>query len=156
MCLTDTRTGWSRYPLAVLLGAILLFLPGYAASGDMVLKISPGDDAAIQYMPAEITAMLEDLGYEWVPVHDSAEGHDVKVAQLYGQYRMQFRASDGAAITIDVHMRISDNVTGLYFHEPGDASSTASSQARYLKLRDRISLEFGANNVSEGHSFLTP
>ena len=53
-------------------------------------------------------------------------------------------------------MRISDNVTGLYFHDSGDASSADSSQARYLKLRERMSLEFGANNVSEGHSILTP
>ena len=156
MCLNDIKSGSSRYPLTVLLGAILLFLPGSAASTDMVLKISPGDDAAIQYMPGEITAMLEDLGYEWVPVHDPAVGHGVEVAQLYGQYRMQFRASDGAAITIDVHMRISDNVTGMYFHDSADANSAASSQARYRKLRERMSLEFGADNVSEGHSFLTP
>ena len=88
MCLTDIKSGWSHYPVAVLLGAILLSLPGYAASSDMVLKINPGDDAAIQYMPGEITAMLEDLGYVWVPVHDPAVGHGVEVAQLYGQYRM--------------------------------------------------------------------
>lgn len=121
-----------------------------------MLKISPGDDAAIQYMPGEITAMLEDLGYEWVPVRDPAVGHGVRVSQQYGQYRMQFRARDGAGITIDVHMRISDNVTGLYFHQAGDAGPTADSRAHYRKLKERISLEFGADSISEGQTFFTP
>ncbi len=156
MNLIGIKSLWRRCQAVVLLGALIMCLPGYAASSDKVLKINPGDDAAIQYMPGEITAMLEDLGYEWVPVHDPAVGHGVEVAQQYGQYRMQFRASDGAEITIDVHMRISDNVTGMYFHETGDEGSAVSSQGRYRKLKDRMSLEFGADNVSEGHSFLTP
>jgi hypothetical protein len=152
----DIRSVWRRCLVIVFFSALVPYVPVCAADSDKVLKITPGDDAAIQYMPGEITAMLEDLGYEWVPVHDSAVGHGLKVAQQNGQYRMQFRASDAAGIIIDVHMRISDNVTGLYFHDAADVRSAASLQERYRKLRERLSLEFGAENVSEGHSFLTP
>ena len=99
---------------------------------------------------------MQDPGYQWVPVHDPSAGHGLEVAQQNGQYRMKFRASDDVAITIDVHIRISGNVTGFYYHDAGTDAPDVSSQSRYQKLRERMALEFGADNVSEGHSFLPP
>lgn len=156
MNLTAIKPVWQRYLAVAFLGAFVLCLPGFAASDDKVLKVDPRDVTDIQYMPGEIVAMLQDLGYEWVPVHDPAVGHGLQVAQQNGQYRMKFQAKDDEAVTIDVHIRISDNVTGFYYHDAGNAAPEVSSQSRYQKLRERMALEFGADNVSEGHSFFTP
>ncbi|MGD8629895.1 MAG: hypothetical protein PVH38_11140 [Gammaproteobacteria bacterium] len=69
---------------------------------------------------------------------------------------MKFQASDNESVTIDVHIRISDNVSGFYYHDAANDDPDASSQTRYQKLKERLALEFGADNVSEGHSFFTP
>jgi hypothetical protein len=154
---TVIKPVWFGYLMAAFLGSIVVLCqPGYAAGSDKVLKIDPGDVTDIPYMPAEIGAMLEDLGYEWLPVHDHAVGHGLEVALVGGQYRMKFRATDDAAVTIDVHIRISDNLTGLYYHGAGGGTSDDSEHARYDKLKERMALEFGADNISEGHSFFTP
>jgi hypothetical protein len=156
MNLSAIKFVWQRSLATAFLGAVVLCLPGYAAGDDKVLKINPRDVTDIQYMPAEIDSMMEDLGYEWMPVHDHAVDHGLEIALQNGQYRMKFQATDDAAITIDVHIRISDNVTGFYYHAPGNDTRDASSQTRYQKLKERLALEFGADNVSEGHSFFTP
>jgi ABC-type transport system substrate-binding protein len=156
MYLTASSSVWRRYLAAVFVCTMVQCLPAYAAGSDKVLKIDPRDVTGIQYMPEEIASMMEELGYEWMPVHDHAVGHGIEVAQQNGQYRMKFRASDAAAVTIDVHIRISDNVTGFYYHDAGDDAQDESSQSRFQKLRERMTLEFGADNVSEGHSFFTP
>jgi hypothetical protein len=153
---TATGSIWRQHLAAAFLCIMVLCMPGYAAGSGKVLKIDPRDVTDIQYMPVEIASMMEDLGYEWMPVHDRAVGHGLEVAQQNGQYRMKFQASDDAAVTIDVHIRISDNVTGFYFHDAGSDSRDESSQSRYRKLRERMELEYGADNVSEGHSFFTP
>jgi hypothetical protein len=156
MNLSAIKFVWQRSLATVFLGAILLCLPDYAASDDKVLKVDPRDVTGIQYLPAEIAAMMEDLGYEWMPVHDHAVHHGLEVALQNGQYRMKIQATDDVVITIDVHIRISDNVTGFYYHAAGNDAQDASSQTRYRKLKERLALEFGAGNVSEGHSFFTP
>jgi len=156
MYLIAIKSVWHRCLTVVFLGAGLLCLPAYAAGDDNVLKIDPRDVTDIQYMPAEIDSMMEDLGYEWMPVHDHAVDHGLEVARQNGQYRMKFQASDNESVTIDVHIRISDSVTGFYYHDAGNDDPDASSQTRYKKLKERLALEFGADNVSEGHSFFTP
>ena len=156
MKLVGIKPFWRRCVGAVLLGTTILCMPGVAASDDKVLKVNPRDVTDIQYMPAEIADMLKDLGYEWMPVHDHAVGHGQEVALQNGQYRMKFQATDDPAVTIDVHIRVSDNVTGFYYHDPGDNNPDTSSQSRYARLKERLALEFGADSISEGHAFFTP
>lgn len=156
MNLVDIKSFWKCCVGVVVLGAAILCMPGVAGSGEKVLKVNPRDVTDIQYMPAEIAAMMKDLGYDWMPVHDHAVGHGLEVAQQNGQYRMKFQATDDAAVTIDVHIRISDNVTGFYFHDPGNNSPDASPQSHYARLKERLVLEFGADSLSEGHAFFTP
>jgi len=80
----------------------------------------------------------------------------LEVALVDGQYRMKFHAVDDVTVTIDVHIRISDNVTGFYFHDYADEPGDVSPRSRFTRLRERLALEFGADSVSEGHSFLLP
>jgi len=99
----------------VALGVLVcLWLTGCATTGDQSLMIDTRQVPAVQYMPGEITAMLEDLGYELIPDPDP-----VKTAERYAEYRMQFKARDAAGIRIDVHIEMVNNVTGLHLYRVG-------------------------------------
>ena len=49
--------------------------------------------------------MLDELGYDWIPIHDPAIRQPAQVAMQYGQYRMQFQAKDRADVVRRVPRR---------------------------------------------------
>ena len=106
---------------------------------------------AVQYMPGEITAMLEDLGYELIPDPDP-----LKSAERYAEYRMRFKARDAASTRIDVHIKMVNSVTGLHLYQVGEKGRMPATAERYRELRRRVEPHFGAENVSDKHPFLTP
>jgi hypothetical protein len=65
---------------ALVLFAVFLLLPGYTAAADKILKIDPRHVVGMQDMPSEITSMLEDLGYERLPIRDPVTGQPVQAA----------------------------------------------------------------------------
>ena len=69
---------------------------------------------------------------------------------------MLFRAADNGAVQVEVHIRINDNMTGLHFSEVGADQPGDTALEYFRKLKDRVVLEFGADNVSDKHSFITP
>ncbi|MEE8429328.1 MAG: hypothetical protein V3S33_07490 [Gammaproteobacteria bacterium] len=133
-----------------------LLVPGYAPAADKTLKIDPRHVVGVQNMRSEITSMLEGLGYEWQPVRDHSTGQPVQVAEEYGQYRMLFRAADNVSVQVEVHIRRDDMMTGLHFSEVGADQLSDAAMDYYRKLKDQVVLEFGADNVSDTHSFMTP
>lgn len=143
--------------LPALLVLAVLFQCGCATvTGGRTLEVDTGDIESIQNMPQEISRMLESLGYKWLPVHDPAIGHPVKVAEYNGQYRMLFQARNEPAIRVEVHIRVAGNHTGLHFYDTGNKELDASAQQRYHELKQRLVLEFGADNVTDNHPLLTP
>ena len=142
--------------LTALIVGLLLLVPAWAAAADRTLKIDTRHVTDVQFMPDEISGMLEDLGYHWVPVHDPAVGRGVKMAEQQGQYRMQFEADDAPGILVEVHIRSTNGVTGLHFRHSGSETPAATAAELFRKLKERAELEFGADNVSETHSFFTP
>jgi hypothetical protein len=145
-----------RCPQMILLAAVLLLHPSWALAGERVLKIDPRHALGLQYMPDEVSTLLEDLGYAWVPVHDPEAGHGVKAAKEQEQWRMQFTAAGAPGIVIDVHIRVDDSVTGLHFRWDDGTMSDAAAAERLQQVKERAQLEFGADSVSEAHSFFTP
>ena len=145
---------YSRTALALF--ALFLLLPGYTAAADRILKIDPRHVEGMQNMPSEITSMLEELGYEWLPIRDPVTGQPGQVAHQFGQYRMLFRATANAAVQVEVHIRTGDNVTGLYFSGVGSDQPGDAALGYYKKLRERAELEFGADSVSDGSALFTP
>jgi len=141
---------------ALALFALFLLLPGYTAAADRILKINPRHVEGMQNMPSEITSMLEELDYEWLPIRDPVTGQPGKIAHQFGQYRMRFRAKANAAVQVEVHIRTGDNVTGLYFTEVGSDEPGEVALDYYHKLRERLVLEFGADSVSDGSALFTP
>jgi hypothetical protein len=136
----------------VALGVLMsLCFPGCATNAGQSLMIDARQVPAVQYMPGEITAMLEDLGYQLVPDPDP-----VKSAERYAEYRMQFKARDAASTRIDVHIKMVNNVTGLHLYQVGEKGPMPATAERYRKLRKRVELQFGAENVSDTHPFLGP
>lgn len=57
---------------------------------------------------------------------------------------------------IELHIRENDNMTGLHFSEIGTKEFTDTAMDYYRKLKKRVILEFGADNVSEKFSFMIP
>ena len=80
----------------------------------------------------------------------------MQVAEEYGQYRMLFRTGDNVCVQVEVHIRKDDRMTGLHFSEVGTDQPGDAAMDYYRKLKDRVVLEFGAENVTDKHSFMTP
>jgi len=80
----------------------------------------------------------------------------VQVIVKYDQYRMLFRAADNASVQVEVHIRQNDNITALHFSEVGAEQPSETAMDYYRKLKARVMLQFGAENVSDKHSFRTP
>ena len=141
---------------ALLMLAALLQSGCTTVTGGRTLDVDTGDLESVQNMPQEISRMLEALGYEWLTVHDPDIGHPVKVAEHNGQYRMLFQARDNTAIRVEVHIRVAGNHTGLHFYEVGNKNLGEPARAHYRKLKQRLVLEFGADNVTDNHPLLAP
>lgn len=122
-----------------------VFLSGCAAGGSRVLLLDVRDvPANSQYMPNEITAMMEDLGYQSI-----ADPDPVKTAERYGEYRMQYRALEDSEYRVDVHMKMVDNNSRFYFYQLGREAPDEAGERRYQELRARIEFQFGVANVRE-------
>lgn len=155
MPLTCTGLPWRSFRGRALCMALLLLLAGCASTGDTILTVDGRHVKGIQYLPTEISSMLEELGYKWLPITDPSIGK-VKIAEQFGQYRMQFQAVDDARVRIDVNIRKDNNVSGFHFYEIGSKTLSAPSAEYYQKLKERLNLQFGADNVSDRRSILTP
>jgi hypothetical protein len=125
-------------------------------TGGRTLNVDTGNLESIQYLPQEISRMLEALGYRSLTIHDPDIGHPVKIAEHNGQYRMLFQARDNPAIRIEVHIRVTGNHTGLHFYEVGNKSLGEPARQRYQQLKQRLVLEFGADNVTDNYPLLAP
>jgi len=150
-CLSMTSRG-----MAMVLFALLWSVPGCASAGGKTLTIDARHAVDVRDMRSEIASMLEDLGYEWQPITDPSTGQPVQVAEKYGQYRMLFRAADNGAMEIDVHVRKDNKMATLYFSETGTDRYSDTALDYFSRLKERTMLEFGADNVSDKHSFSMP
>ena len=146
---------WQQVTATVLF-ALFVFMQGCASTGGKSLKIDTRQIVGVQNMRSEITFMLEGLGYEWQPVRDPVTGQPVKVADELGQYRMQFRTAGEVTVQVDVHIRKDNRMTGLHFSEVGTDQPGAAALDYYRKLKQRAVQRFGAGNVSDKRSFMTP
>ena len=133
---------------AVLLAALALILPGCATSGGETLKIDTRNVVGVQYMPDELTRMLRELGYQWIPIVDPEIEREVKTVQKQGYYSMRFELVETGQVRIDARMRVQDGFTRLHFYEPGSQTLSPSAMDLFQELQKRAWLEFGQTNVS--------
>ena len=131
-----------------LLAVLGLQLPGCASISGETLKIDAHNVQGIQHVPDELTAMLRDIGYDWIHIEDPHSRRGVKTVQQDGEYRMRFEYLETRQVRIDVRIRREDGFTWLHVYEPGSHSLSPSSVHLFNALKTRAEQEFGAVNVS--------
>jgi hypothetical protein len=107
-------------------------------------------------MQTEILAMFEDLDYEIINSLDESTHQKIEIAEQYGEYRILFQNLKQHSIRVKAHIREEDGVTGLHFFEQGQDEPSELAMVYYQKLKQRVILEFGEKQVSEGFSFFSP
>lgn len=125
-------------------------------TGGRTLEASTRGLEGAQYQPQEVLRMLESLGYQWLPVHDPDSGHPVRVAEIDDQYRMLLQSRTVPSVRVEVHIRVNGNTLGLHLYETGNRELSDRGKQLYRELRQRLVLEYGADNITENHPLLTP
>jgi hypothetical protein len=137
-----------RLLCVVLLAVLGLQFSGCASIGGETLKIDARNVQGMQHVPDELTAMLRDLGYDWIHVQDPASHRGVKVAQKDGEYHMQFEYLETRKVRIGVRIRREDGFTWLHLYQVGSQTLSPASANLFEKLKIRAEQEFGAVNIS--------
>ena len=78
------RSAWSCLRSVTLYAAMILLVSGCASSGGQKLVIDTREVPAVVYLPKEIKAMLEDMGYEVIPESDAK-----RWARKFNDYKMR-------------------------------------------------------------------
>ena len=136
------RSKGSVYQSVMLYVAMFLLVSGCASSGNQRLVIDTRQVPAIQYLPNDVTAMLEDLGYEVIPETDAA-----KRARTFEDYKMQFKARDEENIRVDVDFRLVDKLTRIHLYNTDEKTPGAATIQRYNALKMRVQQAFGVDSV---------
>jgi hypothetical protein len=131
-------------------------IPAFASDDEKVIKIDPTNVIGVFNMRSEITSMIEDLDYSWYPILNESTGQKIKVAEKYGQWRMLFKHDKDESIQIRLHIRQTDNMTGLHFTEVGSDKLSDQAMQYYHVLKKRIIRVYGEDNMSESYTFFTP
>ena len=122
--------------------AMLLLVTACATSGSQRLTLDTRDVPAVEYLPDEVTAMMDDLGYAVMPESDAQ-----RLVQSFDDYTLHFKARDDANIRVDVHFRLVDKLTAMHLYNTTEKSPGAATRQRYKALKQRVQQEFGADNV---------
>jgi len=138
-----------------LLAVFVLLLAGCASPG-ATLQVKPRHDTGIQYSPQEITGIMEILGYEQLRVLDTDTQRSVPVATNDGEYRLLFQYKDNTSIHVDVRIIMGNGNIGLHLYQPGRDDLDEAAIQQYERLRQRLTLQYGAEFVSDRHPALAP
>lgn len=136
------RSTWSCLRSVTLYAAMVLLVSGCASSGHQKLVIDTREVPAVENLPKEIKAMLEDMGYEGIPESDAK-----RWARNFNDYKMQFKARNAENIRIDVDFRLLDKQTGIHLYNNDEKTPGAATIRRYDELKKRVEWEFGADSV---------
>ena len=93
----------------VTIAAAITVLLACATSGGQRLTLDTRNVPAVEYLPDEITAMLDDLGYEALPASDKQ-----RLARTFDSDKMQFKARDDANVRVEVNFRLTEKLTGMH------------------------------------------
>ena len=134
-----TQTVFQQVALYV---ATLLLLAACASSSGQKLVIDTRNVPAVGYLPDEVRALLEDLGYEMMP-----ESRAERMAQSFDDYKLQFKARDADNIRVDVDFRLTEKLTGMHLYNTDETSPSSATLQRYEQLKQRVQQEFGVDSI---------
>lgn len=149
------RSIQSVFQCVVLYTALILLLSACAGSGGQKLTLDTRHVPAVQYLPAEVMSLLNDLGYEVIAENDteglalSFDNADAQImAHSYDNYKKNFRARDDPNIRIEVHYRLNEKLTRMRLYNIAEKTPNAVTvQQRYNLLKQRLQDEFGTDSV---------
>jgi hypothetical protein len=121
---------------------VFLLLAGCASSGGQRLTLDTRQVSAVEYLPDEVTAMLEDLGYEVMP-----EPKTQRLAQSFENYKLQFKARDAENIRVDVDFKLNEKLTRMLLYTTNEKTPSAATLQRYQLLKARLQQEFGVDSI---------
>jgi hypothetical protein len=137
-----------------MLYTVLVLLLSACAGGGQKLTLDTRHVPAVQYLPAEVMALLDDLGYEVIAENDaeplalSFDNADAQVmAQSYDDYKKKFKARDDPNIRIEVHFRLNEKLTRMRLYNIAEETSSDATMQRYNILKQRLQDEFGTDSV---------
>ncbi len=136
---------FARHSLPVIL--LLLFIATPVMAAEKRLKIKVRHVLAVHSMQAEISSMLQDLGYEWQAVRDPTTQQNVKIASDEGEYRMLYKYVEQPSVQIRVRISKNDSRTKLYLSDNGNITELA--EELFSTLKERAEFQFGAENVRD-------
>lgn len=136
---------FARHSLAAIL--LLVFATAPLMAADRQLKIKTRHVLAVQGLTAEVTSMLQDLGYERKTIRDPTTEQPVQVASDGDEYKMLFKHVEHPLVIIRVRVREANDLTKLDFSDKGADSDV--SRELFSKLKKRVEFQFGASNVRE-------
>lgn len=144
----------SVFQCVMLYTVIVLLLSACVGSGGKNLTLDTRHVPAVQYLPGEVTSLLDDLGYEVVAETDakspalSFDNADAeRMAQSFDKYKMNFKARDDANIKVEVYFRLNEKLTRMHFYNIAEKTPSAATVQRFNKLKQRVEDEFGADSV---------
>jgi len=123
-----------------------LLLGGCATSGEKTIAINPPPQAALSTKNALATLLLQ-MGYRHLGLKDPVTGHYIETVEQFGEYRMAFAATDNEAIQVFVLVESSGKVV-LRFSEAHHGPLSEQAEGLFQALADRMTLEFGRDNVT--------
>ena len=136
------RSAWSCLRNLTLYAAMVLLVSGCASSSHQKMVIDTREVPAVEDLPKEVKAMLEDMGYEVIPESDAKRWE-----RNFIDYKMQFKARDAENVRVDVDFRLLHKQAGIHLYNTDEKTPGAATMQRYEELKKRVEWEFGADSV---------
>jgi len=136
------RSIGSVFQGVTLYAAMVLLLSACAGSGGQSLTLDTRHVPAVQYLPDEVTALLDDLGYEVLADTDTE-----RPSQSFDDDKMQFKARDDTNIRVEVHFRLNKKLTRMHLYNITEKTPSVATVQRYNALKQRVQQEFGVDSV---------
>ena len=92
--------------------------------------------------------MLLQMGYRHLGLKDPLTGQYLQTVEQYGEYRMAFAAPGKAVAQVLVRVKENSAEVVLEFSEEDQAQLSKQAEALFRTLVDRMTLEFGQENVT--------
>ena len=137
-----SRSILSIFQGVTLCAAMVLLLSACAGSGGQSLTLDTSNVPAVQYLPGEVTSLLDDLGYEVLAGTDAE-----RLARSYDDDKMRFMARDDANIRVEIDFMLNKKLTLIHLYNISEKTPSDTTVQRYNALKLRVQQEFGVDSV---------
>ena len=128
---------------------VVSLLSACATTGGEQIYIEAGNDPAAAFAPDELELVLSDHGFHWVPLVDPDTDQPAKALSDEGALKMRFQHSEQRRLFVDLNFQDRRGLLSLHFFNTESSELSQGAMDIVRKLRQRLVLEFGPENVSD-------